>query len=195
MTLEDTTFQPHATVEEPLFNSLSLVLFSWPAHLPRMRTPFLIFLVTLLCAPGWAEDVVGTWKMNPTRSHFGESDAGLITVRIEPHAKGEVFTYKRIRQDGRTETFSVILYLDGKERDSQYDGLPATQLSRRVDTRTVEIVWTCSNGRRVHVVRRMPPNTHDLLLDWNENQPNAKGVDRHLVLERQGLRETIRGRP
>jgi hypothetical protein len=35
-----------------------------------------------------------------------------ITIRIEPHAKREVFTLDRIDADGRATTSSTILYFD-----------------------------------------------------------------------------------
>src|SRR6202163_4553480 len=55
----------------------------------------------------------GTWKMNAARSTFaGGSPFKSLTVRIERHPKGEVFTLDRIETDGRTTSSSTILYLD-----------------------------------------------------------------------------------
>jgi len=65
-----------------------------------------------------AQDAFGTWKMNPARSTFvGDPHPRAITVRIEPHAKGQTFTFDRIRSNGQATTFSIILYMDGKDRD------------------------------------------------------------------------------
>ena len=78
------------------------------------------------------------WKMNPARSQLSDSDPRAIVVRIEPHAKGEVFTFEQISRNGRAETLSVMLYLDGKARDWQQRDCSGSLLSRRLDSRTVE---------------------------------------------------------
>lgn len=53
--------------------------------------------------------------MNAARSTFaGGSPFRSLTVRIERHPKGEVFTLYRIETDGRTTSSSTILYLDGE---------------------------------------------------------------------------------
>jgi hypothetical protein len=52
--------------------------------------------------------------MNAARSTFaGGAPFKSLTVRIERHPKGEVFTLDRIETDGRTTNYSMILYLDG----------------------------------------------------------------------------------
>ena len=77
-------------------------------------------LLILFAAACWAEGAFGTWKMNPARSTFiGGPHPESLTVRIEPHAKGEVLTLDKTGGDGRATTFSTILYLDGKARDFQ----------------------------------------------------------------------------
>jgi hypothetical protein len=63
----------------------------------------------LLGAACWADVAFGIWKMNVTRSTFArDTQPKSITVRIEPHAKGEVSTLDRIEADGRTTTSSSI---------------------------------------------------------------------------------------
>ncbi len=102
-----------------------------------MRSISLIPLLMLLGGPCSAQDAYGTWKMNPSRSRLSGSDTGAITVRIEPHAKGEVFTYERTARNGQARMFSVVLYFDGKERSSQSGDCSGTLLSRRLDSHTV----------------------------------------------------------
>jgi hypothetical protein len=132
-----------------------------------------------------ARDETGTWKMNEARSQLDWTHPRSITVRIEPHAKGEVFTYERVSGNGQAVTFSVILYLDGRPREWQGSNCSGTLLSRRLNGRTVEIIGDCNNGPHFRFVRTLDPNGHDLFLDQKETQPSHRGLERHLILERQ----------
>ena len=149
-----------------------------------MRTLPLVSLLLLAGAPNSTQDIWGTWTMNPSRSRLGPQDAGAITVRIEPHAKGEVFTYERTGPNGRATLFSVVLYFDGQERSSQSHGCAGTLHSRRLEDGVVEIVWRCQGGSSIRFVRRRT-NTDDMVLDETEHQPNRAAVERRLVLEKQ----------
>src|SRR5712692_8992957 len=111
----------------------------------------IVLLLMLLGASGsiWAEDAFGVWKVNPIRSTAPYSDT--VTVRFEPHDKGEVFTMDRVDADGRATTSSTILYFFGRLRDFQDSGCSGTQSSRRVDKRTVEILRDCANGEWIRL--------------------------------------------
>ena len=147
-----------------------------------MRT---ILLMLLLGAPGWAEDAFGIWKMNQARSTFaGDPDLRAVAVRIERHSKGEVFTLDQIRGNSQAVTTSMILYLDGKERDFQGDSCFGTQSSRRVDQRTIEIVYRCHDGW-TRCIRRLPPGPKELVLEITEHRSDGRRFDRRLVLEKQ----------
>ena len=116
-----------------------------------MRVLLVSLLVcTLLSATCFAqgpESTSGTWKMNAARSTFaGGATFKSLTVRIERHPKGEVFTLDRIETDGRTTNSSTILYLDGEPRRFEDFGCSGIQSSRRADERTVEIVRMCVSG-------------------------------------------------
>ena len=77
--------------------------------------------------------------MNAARSTFdGDTRPKALTVRIEAHARGEVFTIDRVEADGRVTTSSTILYFDNAARDLEERGCSGTQSSRRVDGRTVQ---------------------------------------------------------
>jgi hypothetical protein len=144
-----------------------------------------VALVLLLTASGWADAACGTWRMNPARSTLaGDHRLRSITIRIESHAKGEVFTLDRIEADGRTKTSSTLLYLDGKPRDFQDAGCSGTQSSRRVDSQTVEILRTCANGGWIRFVRRLATPPNELVLEVTERQAGGRSFERHLVLER-----------
>ena len=87
-----------------------------------MRAITLTLFLILSSAAGWAQTAFGTWKMNPARSVFiGDPHPRLVTIRFEPHPKGEVFTWDKVGGNGQTQTFSIILYFDSKQRDLQDD--------------------------------------------------------------------------
>src|SRR5437879_13273402 len=86
------------------------------------------------------DSVFGTWKLNAARSTFaGDTQPNSLTVRIEPHAKGEVFTLDRTETNGRSTSSSVLLYFDGRARAFNEAGCSETHSSRRLDSRTVGI--------------------------------------------------------
>ena len=144
-----------------------------------------ILLTLLLGIPSWADDALGTWKVNPVRSMFvGDPHPRAVSVRIERHAKGEVFTLDQIREKGEKVTTSMILYLDGKEREFQGDTCFGTQSSRRMDRRTVEIVYRCRD-RWTRWIRRLPSEASELILDITEHLSDGRRFERRLVLEKQ----------
>ena len=150
-----------------------------------MRIVPLLMLIGGACcaAPSSAGDAFGIWKVNL----IGSTNPYLksLTVRFEPHAKGEVFTLDRIDGDGRTTTSSTILYFDGKPRDFQDFGCSGTQSSRRVDSRTVEILRQCESGEWTRFVRRMSGQPSELVLEITERQSDGRRFERRLVLARQ----------
>src|SRR5450631_4011249 len=90
-----------------------LVLFSFWRQGSHMRVALLLML---LGATSWAGEPFGVWKLNPARSTLVENQKS-VTLRIEPHTRGEVFSLDTMAADGRRSTLSTILYLDGKARD------------------------------------------------------------------------------
>jgi hypothetical protein len=88
-------------------------------------------------------------------------------------------------QNGQGMTFSVILYLDGQPQEWQDSDCSGTLRSRRLESRTVEIVGECADGRHWRSIRRIDPNGRDLILDQTESGPHTRGLERHLVLEKQ----------
>ena len=142
-----------------------------------------LFALATAC---WAEGAFGTWKMNPNRSKSVEDpEPKSFTVRIEPHAKGEVFTLERIPREGRALTSSTILYLDGKPREFEDIKCSGTQSSRRVDAQTVEILRTCSTGDSTRFVRRLAAQAKELILEITEQRSGGGLVERRLVLEKR----------
>lgn len=109
---------------------------------------------------------------------------GASLIRIEPHRKGEVFTLDRIEADGRAISSSTILYLDGTERDFRDGECSGTQSSRRIDSRTVEILRNCAAGAWTRFVRRTAPKD-ELVLEISEQRAGGRRFDRRLVFEKQ----------
>jgi predicted acyl esterase len=141
--------------------------------------------VPFLLVSAWA-DGFGTWTMNSARSTLArEPRPKSISIRIESHTKGEVFTLDRVESDGRATTSSSLLYLDGKPRDFQDTGCSGTQASRRIDSQTVEILRTCADGGWIRFVRRFFAHPNELVLDITEQQAGGGRVERHLLLEKQ----------
>jgi hypothetical protein len=108
-----------------------------------------------------------------------------MTLRIEQHTRGEVFTMDTVTTDDRASTSSTILYLDGRARDFQDSTCSGTQSSRRLDARTVEILRTCASGEWIRFVRRLSAQGKELILDITEQHPDGRRVERRLVLEKQ----------
>ena len=145
-----------------------------------------VFLALVLAAGTCCGQAFGTWKMNPARSVFaGAAKPKSLTVRIEPHPKGEVFTLERLEPDGRTTSSSSILYLDGEPRSFVDFGCSGIQSSRRADERTVEIVRMCASGGWMRLVKRSAAKSNELVLEITEQPVDGSRVERRLILERQ----------
>ena len=157
-----------------------LVLSSFWRHGSHMRAALLL---TLLGATSWAGEAFGVWKLNPARSTPAGNQKS-VTLRIEPHTRGEVFTLDTVAADGRASTFSTILYFDGKARDFQDSTCSGTQSSRRVDSRTVEILRECASGAQIRLIRRaVQPGV--LILEITEQYRDGRRSERRLVMEKQ----------
>ena len=147
-----------------------------------MRT---ILLTLLLGVTGLAGGPYGSWKMNAGRSDFpAELRPKSLTVRIEPHAKGEVFTLERIERDGRATSDSTLLYLDGKPRDFDNDGCSGTEASRQIDNHTAEILRKCATGTWMRFLWRVTDGSR-LVLEITEWQGDSRRAVRRIVLEKQ----------
>jgi hypothetical protein len=128
----------------------------------------------------------GTWKMNPARSTLsGGFQPKSLTMRIEPQAKGEVFTLDRTEADGRTTSSGTILYVDGTARDFQDFECSGTQTSRRLDGETVEILRQCGGGEWTRFVRRGSANANELVLEVTGQRTDGRRFERRLIFEKQ----------
>lgn len=147
-----------------------------------MRSVLLIAIVAI-CP---ASSTFGSWKMNAARSALtGSAQPKSLTVRIEPHAKGEVFTLDRVESDGRATSSSSILYFDGVPRELEDFDCAGTQSSRRLDSRTVEIRRTCSGRDGIWFVRQSTDQSKELIVDIMEQQRGGLSLVWRVVLEKQ----------
>ena len=143
-------------------------------------------LLSVFCFEQGADVPSGTWKINTARSTFGGSaPVKSLIARIERHPKGEVFTLDRLETDGRTSSYSTVLYLDGEPRRFEDFGCSGIQSSRRADERTVEIVRMCASGAWMRLLRRASGKANELVLEITEQSADGRRVDGHLTLEKQ----------
>ena len=146
-----------------------------------MRT---ILLTLVLGVTATASGPYGSWKMDAGRSAFpSEIPPTSLTLRIEPHAKGEVFTLDRIERDGRATSDSTLLYLDGVPRDFDSGGCSGTEASRQIDSRAVEILRKCRTGMWTRFVWQATEGGA-LLLEITERQRDGRQAQRRIVLEK-----------
>jgi hypothetical protein len=153
-----------------------------------MHAARLLMLLGSACwaAPSSSQNAFGIWKMNPIRSTLtGDARSRNITVRFEPHAKGEIFTMDRTAADGRITTSSTVLYLDGKARDFEDLGCSGTQSSRRVDSQSVEIVRKCASGDWTRFLRRPGAQPTEMILEITEQHSSGRRFERRWLLEKQ----------
>ena len=144
------------------------------------------FVLSALLAVNCPAQPFGTWRVNVARSTFeGGTRPKSLTVRIEPHVKGEVFTFDRVESDGSNTSSSTILYLDEKPRDFQEPGCSGTQSSRRVDARTVEILRKCGVAEWTKYIRRASTKANELVLEVSQQHADGRHSERRLTLERQ----------
>src|SRR5207302_7385842 len=116
-------------------------------------------------------------RMNATKSTpGGEIRPRSLTLRIEPHAKGEAFTLDRVEADGRVTSSSTILYLDGEPRQFQDFACSGMQSSRRLDGRTVEVLRMCSSGAWLRWVRRSVVQSKELVLEVTEQSSDGRRI-------------------
>jgi hypothetical protein len=142
-------------------------------------------LAMALVVSGCCGQLFGSWKLNAGRSTFaGDIRPKSLTVRIEPHARGEAVTLDRTEVNGQTTSSSMVLYLDGMARDFQSGECSGTQSSRRIDSQTIEILRNCGASAWTRLVRRTAPK-NELVLEISEQHADGRRFDRRLVFEKQ----------
>jgi hypothetical protein len=148
---------------------------------------WLISMVLSVSGLGQGSDATKeTWKVNLTRSTFaGKAPFKSLVVRIESHPKGEVFTEERIETDGRTTSYSTLLYFDGEPRPFENFGCSGTQLSWRLDHWTVEVFRTCGSGGWNRLLRHISAKADELVLDIAEQLADGRRINQRFTFDKQ----------
>ena len=148
-----------------------------------MRTILILTVCSTACCAG---SLLGTWRMDRARSWFaGPDQPRSLTVRIEPHAKGRVFSLDRLEGDGRNTSFNSVLYFDGIFRAIQDFACSGMQSSRWQDERTIEIRRACSNSEAVWRVRESAENSKELTIEITEKSRGGSTLGWRVVLRKQ----------
>jgi len=130
--------------------------------------------------------MLGTWKMDPARSSFIEvTSPKSLTMRIEPHVRGEVFTLDRIEADGRSISSSTILYFDSTPRDFQDFECSGTQSSRWLNGQTMEIRRVCAASDWTWLVRQSPQNSGEITVEISGKSRSGPSFEWRLVLKKK----------
>ena len=178
-------FQWGATVLNTHLTPLDFAVTAEIRKMPSMRT---ITMILIIGSTAWAQEPVGTWKMNPQRSTFvGDPHPREVTVRIEVKGDTRTFSFEKIGANSRKTIDKDTMYLDGKTRPHVGDTCPGTYSSRRMDKFTIEMTSRCSSGRWARFITRLQPNG-DMILDILEALPDGRQLTRHLVMEKQNSR-------
>lgn len=146
-----------------------------------------IALLALLAASCQAQDALGTWKMNAAKSSFHGPPPKALTVRYEPQADAEIWTFDQVRADGNSETTSQTLRFDGTEHSCGDVGLeerPDTVVSRKPNARTAEVFYKKSGRVTRRVVRTVSADGRQMMLDIQVTPEKGPTVERRLVFER-----------
>ena len=126
-------FTSGANVSYPVSARSALATSLRAGHCSRVRIVSLIMLSIFAFQARATDPVFGIWRLNAARSTFaGDTQPRSLTVRIEPHVKGEVFTLDRTETNGRSTSSSVLLYFDGRGRTSVLDRRRNAQSGRSV---------------------------------------------------------------
>jgi hypothetical protein len=112
----------------------------------------MLFLAGILCAQ--PDPFLGTWKMDPAQSSFGnEPRLKWLTVKWEREGGGFRVQSEGEREDGMPFRDSYVAYYDGKEYRNKGPWNFDTVVNRQIDPLTREDSFT-KDGKRFGVIRR-----------------------------------------
>ena len=103
-----------------------------------MNTVRSLALITalLLAAPVFAADpIVGTWKLNVAKSHFGEGTAATAGTRTYTEANGVYTLDQKLTEAGGKELSGQAQYQNGKETKQSGGPIDST-LAKKVSENT-----------------------------------------------------------
>lgn len=104
-------------------------------------------LAVIFCAAGWAQQaaMVGTWKMNLTKSQYGSFPLPKSQTRtVVAQGKGVKITFEGVAADGSKISYSYVTLFDGADSPVAGVGQPNggdTISSKSVDSHTTSSTW------------------------------------------------------
>jgi hypothetical protein len=157
----------------------------------QMQTIFKTLLVgaILAIATGTAlaaDPVVGTWKLNLTKSTFSPGPAPKSQTRgYAESAKGMTLTVKTIAADGKESTMTLTFKQDGKpypaSGNPDFDSVAVTQ----VDASTVHSTQTKAGASVGAAVRTVSKDGKTLTFAQKGTHANGQKYDDISVYDRQ----------
>ncbi len=132
---------------------------------------------------------LGTWKMDAKKSSYNTGPfPKALTVKYEPHSAGEVVTWHEVRADGTSRTLSHILRFNAKEyalAGERPQDEPETVIARRVDNRTVEVLYKKNGKLSTRLLRTISSDGRQMTIELVQVQEKSAGPTGTLVFDRQ----------
>jgi hypothetical protein len=153
-----------------------------------MSTLRLVAVIMGTMAIAWAADdpVVGTWKLNLSKSKYTPGPPPQEEARVyEAQADGINVTVKTIEADGHTATMHISANYDGKDYpvtgSSDYDVIKLTKISERVAEATL-----MHGSRLIATARReVSPDGKTMTITYKTPQDQEHAINNLAVYDKQ----------
>jgi hypothetical protein len=153
-----------------------------------MSTLRLVAVIMGTMAIAWAADdpVVGTWKLNLSKSKYTPGPPPQEETRVyEAQADGINVTVKTIEADGHTATMHISANYDGKDYpvtgSSDYDVIKLTKISERVAEATL-----MHGSRLIATARReVSPDGKTMTITYKTPQDQEHAINNLAVYDKQ----------
>jgi len=147
----------------------------------------LIAVTILTAAMAWGADpVIGTWKLNATKSKFIPGPAPKQETRIyEAQGDGIKVTVRTIEADGRTTTVHIAANYDGKDYPvtgaSDYDAIEMKKAGElAVEANLMHAHNVIATGRR-----EVSADGKTLTITYKTAKDQENQIDNRAVYDRQ----------
>ena len=113
-----------------------------------------------------------------------------MTLKFEPNPAGEAYTTYETRPNGTSLTVSHLLRLDGKDYPCDCAGsiITDTVASRRINVRTIEIMYRKSGRQAARIVRTITTDGNQMTLEIRIDRGQQPPLERKLAFEREAGR-------
>jgi hypothetical protein len=141
-------------------------------------------LAAVVCVPAFAQNnpLVGTWKLDVTKSKFDPGPAPKsLTRTVETQGDGVKYTFDGVAADGNPIAYGFSVQFDGK--DNPISGsIPSgadTISAKRIDSNTFEA--TLRNGGKVIETSKVTVSMDGKVTTVESKGTNVAGVKTHNV--------------